>query len=183
MAAQFVFNGHFISKFSALSEFIEHLPTASDLGVIHKMKGSELIEEACSIFPASIRPHDFIDPNHCEECREHNDCLKAHTREDISYLELGNSGWDPICFVDEKGFEYYFPALVRLAINGKDNEYYIDQFLFHLTQNSSRLPFSPEQALFIVKVLEYLLENKAEEIESNMDDDELLNAIQLWNNE
>jgi hypothetical protein len=33
LAAQLVFKGHFISKFSALSEFIEHLPTASDFGV------------------------------------------------------------------------------------------------------------------------------------------------------
>jgi len=34
LAAQFVFNGHFISKFSVLSELIEYLPTASDFGVI-----------------------------------------------------------------------------------------------------------------------------------------------------
>jgi len=34
LAAQFVSKGHFISKFSALAEFIEYLPTAADFGVI-----------------------------------------------------------------------------------------------------------------------------------------------------
>jgi len=33
LAAQFVFKGHFISKFSALLEYIEYLPTSSDFGV------------------------------------------------------------------------------------------------------------------------------------------------------
>ena len=37
MAAQFVFKGHFISKYSVLSEFIEHLPTSADLSVIRTL--------------------------------------------------------------------------------------------------------------------------------------------------
>jgi len=36
LAAQFVFKGHLLSKFSVLAEFIEHLPTASDQGVMCK---------------------------------------------------------------------------------------------------------------------------------------------------
>jgi hypothetical protein len=81
---------------------------------------------------------------------------------------------------NEKGFKYYFPALVRLALEGTGDEYYIDQFLFHITQNSNCISFTDEQSLFVVKVLEHLLENKAEEIERNLDADNLLNAIERW---
>ena len=53
MAAQFVFNGHNISKFSALSEFIEHLPTASDLVVRHRNEQHQLTVKHHYILPYS----------------------------------------------------------------------------------------------------------------------------------
>jgi hypothetical protein len=34
LAAQFAFKGHFFSKFSAFAEFIEHLPAATEFGVM-----------------------------------------------------------------------------------------------------------------------------------------------------
>jgi hypothetical protein len=93
---------------------------------------------------------------------------------------LGNPGWDPLCFADEPGFRYYFSAMVRLALQSTPNEDYIDQFLFHLTINVNCMSFNTEQAAFVRKVLEYLLEIKAEEIESHLDADQLLNAIEMW---
>jgi hypothetical protein len=144
------------------------------------MTEKELIEEALVLFPESYRPDHFTNHNHCEECRDHDKTLLAHTRENISYEELGNPAWDPICFVNEDGFKYYFPALIRLALAGTGKDYYIDQFLFHITQNSSCKPFSREQSGFVVKVLEYLLENKTDEIDNCLDTDDIFNAIDLW---
>lgn len=144
------------------------------------MNDQKLIKEALSLFPESCRPTNFTDHEHCEECRDHNETLLANTRENISYDVLGNPAWDPICFVNHPGFKYYFPAMVRLAIYGTGNEYYIDQFLFHITENTSCVSFDDQQSSFVLKVLEYMLENKSEEIEVNLDADDILNAIERW---
>ncbi len=145
------------------------------------MNIGELVKEALSLFPQNDRPAHFTDPEHCEECRDHDKALLANTREKISYDILGNPGWDPICFINEPGFKYYFPAMVRLALEGTGNEYYIDQFLFHITQNAHCMSFSEAQSLFVVKVLDCLIEKKTEEIDANLDSDDLLSAIERWN--
>jgi hypothetical protein len=140
----------------------------------------ELIKEALALFPESYRPDNFADPGHCEECRDHNETLLGTTREEITFDELGNPGWDPICFINEDGFKYYFPALVRLALNGTGNEYYITQFLFHITENASCKGFSKEQSAYVVNILEYLIENRSKELDDYAETDDVLNAIELW---
>jgi hypothetical protein len=142
----------------------------------------DIIEQALLLFPADYRPDNFTDPGHCEECRDHNDTLLGTTREDITFNELGNPGWDPICFINEEGFKYYFPALVRLALTGYGDEYYITQFLFHITWNTSCMGFTKEQSEFVVKVLEYLVENRAVELDEYAESDDVLNAAELWRN-
>jgi hypothetical protein len=140
----------------------------------------ELINEALILFPETCRPDNFTDPEHCEECREHNETLLAATREEITFNELGNPGWDPICFINGDGFKYYFPAMVRLALKGSGDEYYITQFLFHITENSSCTGFTLEQSQFVVEVLQYLLEKRSDELEMFLEADDVLNAIALW---
>ncbi len=141
----------------------------------------DLIREALILFPESGRPAHFTDRDHCDECREHDDTLLAHTRETISFDQLGYPGWDPICFVNEAGFKYYFPAMVRLALGGTGETYYLDQFLFHITQNTRCNNFNEAQAAFVLKFLEYLLENRSDEIDDQLDGDDLLNAMVHWN--
>jgi hypothetical protein len=144
------------------------------------MTKEELIQEALRLFPADYRPEHFTDPDHCEECRDHNETLRVNTREDISFEVLGNPGWDPICFVNEKGFKYYFPAMVRLALCGTGDKYYVDQFLFHITQNSSCMSFNDEQSDLVRKVLENLVEKKTDELDDFLDADNIFKAIELW---
>jgi len=43
------------------------------------------------------------------------------------------------------------------------------------------MSFSKEQSLFVVKVLDFLIEKKTEEIDANLDSDDLLSAIERWN--
>lgn len=111
----------------------------------------------CAIKTAFVdakKPEHFTDFTHCCECMEHDDTLRSHSRESISLHELGNPGWDPICFINLEGFTYYFPALAELAM-GQGDAYYLDQFVFHL--NADRIgSFNDKQRLAVHDFLKYL---------------------------
>lgn len=130
-----------------------------------------------ALFGATAKPEHFTNFRHCDECREHDETLRAHTRESISLAELGNPGWDPICFVNSiEGFRYYLPALARLSL-GRGDGYYLSQFLFHLNpERISALRETECQAL--ADFLEHLMETMPEEIEENLDSDDLLARIE-----
>lgn len=129
-----------------------------------------------SLFGGLPKPDRFVDPNHCSECAEHNDVLLNCSVETISLVELGNPGWDPICFVESiEGFKFYLPALARLSC-GTGDEYYLDQFLFHL--NSTRIDeLSTDERTALAAFLEELRDSNGVEIEKNMDADTLQRRI------
>ena len=143
-----------------------------------------LIEKAEQLFGDVPRPDHFTDHGHCCECAEHDETFRAHTTASIGLNELGSPAWDPLCFATDEGFRYFFPALVRLAVQGTGETYYLDQFLFHLIRDGRRNSrwkiFSLQQRRFVVELLEALLEEKAAEIEKNLDADSILNAIEIW---
>jgi len=115
-------------------------------------------------------------PEHCGECAEHNETLTTHTSETISLAELGNPGWDPICYLDRiEQFRYYLPALARLSC-GKGDDYYLGQFLFHL--NQTRIgQLSIAERRMLADFLEELVATMPEEIESNLDSDDVSTCI------
>jgi hypothetical protein len=129
-----------------------------------------------SHYQAVPRPTSFGNPSHCSECAEHNETLMAHTPETISFRELGNPGWDPICYlVNIDQFRYYLPALARLS-RGKGDDYYLSQFLFHL--NESRVQeLEKDECDLLADFLEDLVVAMPEEIEDNLDADELLGRV------
>lgn len=139
------------------------------------------------MFGNEQRPDHFTDYLHCLECEDHDNTFQAHDPDTIGYDELGNPAWDPVCFATPEAFRYYFPAFVRLAVEGRDETYYLDQFLFHLIldgpRNSRWNSFSTNQRAFVVKLLKYLMEIHAEEIEMNRDTDDLFKAIEIWSDE
>ncbi len=145
---------------------------------------AELIAEAKVLFGDVPRPDNFTDFEHCCECAEHDETLQAHTPDTIGYAELGTPGWDPVCFATPEAYKYYFPAFVRLALEGSDDTYYLDQFLFHLTYDGPRnehwRSFTAPQRKYVENLLAHLFETKAEEIDWNFDADDLLRAIELW---
>lgn len=142
----------------------------------------DYIETAHQLFSAA-RPEHFTDYQHCCECAEHDALLQSRDRDSLKHEDLPAS-WDATCFVTDTGFCYYFPALVRLAIEGRGSRYYLGQFLFHLTYDGTRnrrwQSFSVEQRRYVWRLLRHLLETRAEEIEQNQDADTLLLAIELW---
>ena len=91
-----------------------------------------LINEATKVFAEVPRPEHFTDYEHCCECAEHDQTLLNATIDTIGLDELGNPGWDPVCFASAEGKQYYFPAFVRLSLDSIDHEFYFGQLLFHL---------------------------------------------------
>lgn len=146
----------------------------------------DYIARATELFSAVERPEHFTHYQHCCECAEHDATLQQRDPQSLRYEDL-NPGWDPICFVTDAGFRYYFPGLVRLALSGSADSYYLDQFLFHLTYDGPRnrrwQSFSPEQRRYVVQLLEHLLETSTVEIERNHDEESLLLAIEIWSEE
>jgi len=115
-----------------------------------------ILAQVQSAFSDVPRPEHFTDFTHCSECAEHDETLRAYTPDTIGLPELGNPGWDPICFITDAGYLYYFPAMARLAL-GVGDEYYLSQFLFHLSPDRFSM-MSPEQRQAVALFLEHLWE-------------------------
>lgn len=131
------------------------------------------------------KPVHFTDFEHCAECAEHDETLLGSSINQIGLNELGNPGWDPMCFCLAEGIEYYFPALVRLSLDTATNaHFYFEQLLFHLAYGSTENRFlkhcSSSQREFIAQFIEHMIETYPGEIEDSMCTTEALNTHELW---
>jgi len=136
------------------------------------------------MFASSAAPENYTDRNHCEECAEHDETLRTFTPETIGIDQLGNPGWDPICFVLPDAFKYYFPALVRLAPEAEGLNSYLEQFLFHVTyqgENSRYFKyFSKAEREAALDVLRYIRSSMKRPVKEWGLESELDEAIELW---
>lgn len=133
----------------------------------------------------SPKPTHFADYQHCCECAEHDQTLLASDVDTIGLNELGNPGWDPLCFSSAEGLMYYMPALIRLTLDTMDDQMYLDQLLFHLVYDGmdNRLvsACSKEQREFVADFLEYLVENYSSQIKAGVfSADDILRAHEIW---
>lgn len=148
------------------------------------MSERELLEDAWRLFGTVQRPMLFTPAQHCDECAEHDATLQAHTPQSIGYDELGSPAWDPVCFMTPEAYLYYFPALVRLALDPEASRYYLDQFLFGLEMDGPGHErwrcFNTAQRQFVVRLLEHLIDVRAEQIDANGDADNVLRVRTLW---
>ena len=142
-----------------------------------------LIQEAIEVFGSSPRPEHFTNHTHCCECAEHDETLRKESLETLSYDHV-RPGWDPICFISPVGFQFYFPALARLALDGTGDTYFVGQLVFHLEldgkRNARYLQLNPEQRKYVVRLLHHLIETRYDEIDENLDSDALFRAIEIW---
>jgi hypothetical protein len=132
------------------------------------------------------KPEHFTNYRHCCECAEHDETLLAYDVNTIGIEQLGNPGWDPVCFISPEGFLYYLPALIRITLNtmAKPQEQYLDQLLFHLIRDGKDYDLvracSLEQRAFIAGFLEYLIVQYAAEIDACTYADAILKAYDIW---
>lgn len=133
------------------------------------------------------KPDHFTNYWHCCECAEHDQLLLSFDVDSIGLEQLGNPGWDPICFCSPEGLIYYLPALIRITVDTIDDpsQSYLDQLLFHLIKdgpgNSFVTACNEEQRRFIAAFLEYLIAEHAEQIASLVfGTDDALRAHEIW---
>ena len=133
------------------------------------------------------KPEHFTDYRHCCECAEHDQTLLAFHIDSIGLEQLGNPGWDPLCFSSPEGFVYYMPALIRLTVDTIEDpsQSYLDQMLFHLIKdgpgNTLVTACNEEQRRFIAEFLEYLIMEHAEQIAAQIcAPDDIMKAYEIW---
>jgi hypothetical protein len=132
------------------------------------------------------KPEHFTNRRHCCECAEHDETLLAYDVDSIGVQQLGNPGWDPLCFATAEGLLYYLPALIRLTLNTMDKpqERYLDQLLFHLMYDgqANRIvrACSPAQRIFVAEFLAYLIEQYSAELDGCTYADDILKAYDIW---
>lgn len=136
------------------------------------------------VFSGNAIPENFTNRDHCDECAEHDETLRSCTPKSIDLEQLGNPGWDPICFVLPDAFKYYFPAMVRLALDSEKNNSYLEQFLFHVTYDGedSRFfkHFSKDEREATLEVLKHIESQMGDIIDALNLENELKEAIELW---
>lgn len=133
------------------------------------------------------RPEHFTNFTHCEECAEHDELLRMRDRETLCLEDVGNPGWDPICFCSSSGIAYYFPTLARLALAEQSSEqydWYANQLLFHLysgfTENAFFLYCSGAQRQAVARFVAHIIETRASLIDLYASTDEFLRCHELW---
>jgi len=147
---------------------------------------ADVIAEIDKAFGGCAKPDHFGNYLHCEECAEHDQLLRDRTRETLTIEEVGNAGWDPLCFSSAAGIAYYFPKLARLAISPLTYEqgWYGDQLLFHLTHGGTDNRFlqfcNSRQRRAVGHLLAHFEENPAGQEERLSSDDGLVQARALW---
>ena len=73
-----------------------------------------------------------------------------------SVLQVGSPAWDPVCYLTDEAYRYFMPGFARLML-GRGDDYYLDQFLFHL--ESGRIAcLDEEQCRAVADLLDYLYE-------------------------
>ena len=129
------------------------------------------------------KPDHFTNFRHCDECAEHDRTLLSADVDTIGLDQLGNPGWDPICFASPEGKQYYLPALIRLSLETMTGDFYLETLLFHLagngTDNAFYLRCNAEQRNFIASFIAYVIEAYSGPIEDNFCTDNALNSYAI----
>ncbi|MCY1372161.1 hypothetical protein D9M69_593470 [compost metagenome] len=110
--------------------------------------------------------------------------MRSRDRSTLQHADVGNAGWDPICFCSPEGIAYYLPTLVRFALKEPEEQldWYGWQLVFHLYQGAADNLFlnhcDASQRQAVAALLAHLVETRAELLE--MEADDVLRAHEIW---
>lgn len=168
------------------SSWISHLLSCAAAWPTHE-EDEEVLRKISEAFSEVKKPEHFTNFTHCDECKEHDDTLRARTRETLQRQDLGNAGWDPISFCGGEGIGYLFPTLARFSLLPsvwRDYGWYGAQLLSHLSYHGAENKFliwcSPAQREAVTELLNHILKTRSEAVSQYGYDDELLNALHAW---
>ncbi len=137
-------------------------------------------------FRAVPRPAHFTDYTHCDECREHDELLRARDRSTLAIEDVGSQAWNPITMATPEGFAYFLPTLARLALEDvpAGHDWYGYIILFELRWNGPRnkrwLQCTGKQRKAVASLLEHLYRTRAGSIAQYNCEYELLEALEIW---
>lgn len=138
-------------------------------------------------FAGVEKPDHFTQYTHCCECKEHDDTLRARTRDTLRRKDLGGAGWDPVNFCSAEGIGYLFPALARFALLPslwRDHDWYGSQLIWHLSYEGGSNRFlawcSPKQCDAVYELLQHLQETRLQDVRNYGDEDSLTSALNAW---
>ena len=137
-------------------------------------------------FGAVERPTHFHRDLSDPEAAEHDALLRSRDRESLSFADVGNAGWDPICDALPNGIAYFFPKLARLALAVPANpwDWYAQQLLFHLSyksdQNAFLLYCNPKQRAAVAGLLAHIIETRAALLQEGQFAKEFTSCLALW---
>jgi hypothetical protein len=145
---------------------------------------AELLRQIDSAFGAVERPAHFTDFTHCCECAEHDELLRSRDRRSLRIEDVGNPGWDPLCFCSAQGIAYFFPALARLALVEGETSWYGEQLHFHLSydgRDNRLLRYcDPAQRVAVAGLLAHLLASRGQRIASYSMDNDFRQCLAMW---
>ena len=150
---------------------------------------ASILQTVRQAFAKRRRPEHFTNYKHCEECAEHDEVLRSRDIYSLRIEDVGNPGWDPICFTSAEGFVYYLPALVRLALAEpvEPHGWYGDQLLVHLCSdgrgNKRVLACTVSERRAIVAFLQHLAETRSQLADCYHCSNGLFHAIEYWSDE
>jgi hypothetical protein len=125
---------------------------------------------------------DLSDP----EAADHDALLRSRNRQTLSFADVGNAGWDPMCDALPDAIAYFFPKLVRLALVIPANpfDWYAAQLLFHLSYKIHENAFyrycNPQQKAAVAAFLAHIIETRAALLQEHACADEFQSALALW---
>ena len=150
------------------------------------MTDAEVISLLDAAFAGCSRPDHFTNYVHCCECAEHDALLRTRNRDTLQLQDVGNPGWDPLCFTSAEGLLYFMPSLGRLALSPpKDGfDWYPPQLHFHLTyeggENRILRAATPTQRAAVVELLHHIVRTRSSLCEEWCCSEDLLAATELW---
>ena len=150
------------------------------------MTDPEVLSMLNAAFANCERPEHFTNFKHCCECAEHDELLRSRDRGTLRIEDVGNPGWDPLCFTSAEGLLYYLPALGPIALQEPTGnlDWYVPQLHFHLTYEDKRnrilVAASQEQRRAVVHLLRHIVDTRAELCERWSCREDLLVAAELW---
>jgi hypothetical protein len=171
---------------AAAHAWVEHLLSCAYAWPV-AAADEEVLRRIDQAFAGTAKPEHFTDYSHCDECEDHDQVLRARTRETLHREDLGNAGWDPLNFPSEQGIAYLFPALARFALLPdvwRHHSWYGSQLLFHLSWDGGSNRFlawcSPTQQDAVYELLKHLAETRQSAIVQSGDEDALQAALTAW---
>ncbi len=144
----------------------------------------DYVKEAKRVFNIE-RPRHFLDnPNHCDECCEVEEKAQRNDIDSLTIEEAGEAYAALHNFLNNEGFLYYFPAFIRLSIESRENEGYIENLLFALTyqESDNRIlkTCSTKQRKFVLDFFKWFKKENTKKLREWFLIEDIERAINIW---